>query len=183
MSVTACPTSIWVWFAARETETVFAALLVEVLAGTVDVLTAGAVDVLLAGAVDVPGSVELEGAAALEVVAGVFVVAELDVLIELAGATVPPEPPPPHAASETTTMARLIERVTEEGSIRSMVLDNCRVFDCATSSRIPDLKMPTKDRSDPTSDNVTSDNVTSERPVVKKMAIYKPGGFCNHKSR
>ena len=110
LSVTACPTSIWVWLADTETETFFAELLVEVLAGAVTGVLAAldalpGVEVLAAAvagglaALDVPPEVELDGAAALEVVAGVLLAAMPSVPVVRAGAAELPEPPPPPQAA------------------------------------------------------------------------------------
>ena len=145
LSVTACPTSIWVWLAETETETFFAGLLVELLAGETGgalagVLAAAAVTGVLAAAVtgvlaavvagvlatvDEPAAVEPD-AAALAVVAGALLTGVPRLLVELAGVTaVPPPPPPPHAASVVAMRVKMIERVIAEESIRCMVLDSC----------------------------------------------------------
>ena len=152
-----------------------AAAVTGVLAAAVTGVLAAAVTGVLATVVE-PAAVEPDGGA-LVVVAGALLTGVPRLLVELAGAPAVP-PPPPHAASVVAMMVKTTMRVTKEGNIRCMVLDNCWVFDCATLCRIPSLRVLTKDRSDP-----TADNVTSEGPVVKKMAIYKPRSFRNHKPR
>jgi len=149
LSVTVCPTSIWVWLAVRDTETIFAALAAEVLAGACAGSGAGGGAGTGEGVLAVPevsAGVEFEVAAVLEVGVGVLAAAVVpeaalpaaelpDALCEVpsdpADTAEPLEPPPPHAVSTHRAAAKHRGRDIKTEDRLSMVLFTayCKVFD------------------------------------------------------